>query len=251
MRHKTKDKGDLAVAHVIADLRQHNIIPCLPISEHLPFDMIAVMPDMATLIRLQVKYRESKTNGAIVIEFRSNYYDSQRIYSKAVNFDELDAYAGFIGNTGQVSYFRIEELPENASTITLRFQLPKNNQRKGVNLVDDFTNPLQIAAAWGTPTGFEMRTVSPFDEIAIAHATAWLQQQGIHPHYPTSQYAPFDLVGVESDMKTIIRYRIGYDTVQYTPYADKFIIYDSASKELRFVDDVDAIEHARISEIAS
>jgi hypothetical protein len=34
-KHLTKDKGDLAVAHVIADLRAHGIIPCLPLSEHL------------------------------------------------------------------------------------------------------------------------------------------------------------------------------------------------------------------------
>jgi hypothetical protein len=28
-KHQTKDKGDLAVAHVIVDLRAHGIIACL------------------------------------------------------------------------------------------------------------------------------------------------------------------------------------------------------------------------------
>ena len=253
MAHKTKDKGDLAVAHVMADLRQHHIIPCLPISEHLPFDMIAVMPDMATLVRLQVKYRESD-NGAIIIAFRSNFYDSKRIYSKAVNFDELDAYAGYIANTQQVSYFRVEELPEDASTITLRFQPPKNSQRKGVNLVSEYTNPMRIAAVCSTTASLELRHVSPFDELAIAHATVWLQRQGIHPHYPTSQYVPFDLVGVEADMKTIKRYRIGYDKVQYTPYADKFMIYNSTLLQFECLDAPEILKRWDIvesSEIAS
>lgn len=46
MSHQTKDKGDLAILMAIADLRRHGIITCLPISEHLPFDMVAVMPNM-------------------------------------------------------------------------------------------------------------------------------------------------------------------------------------------------------------
>jgi hypothetical protein len=57
MRHKTKDKGDLAVAKTIAHLLEYNIRCCLPLSEHLPFDLIAVMADMRTLRRVQVKFR--------------------------------------------------------------------------------------------------------------------------------------------------------------------------------------------------
>jgi hypothetical protein len=55
MRHKTKDKGDLGVAKTIPDLLNHQIRCCVPLSEHLPFDLIAVMPDFATLRRVQVK----------------------------------------------------------------------------------------------------------------------------------------------------------------------------------------------------
>ncbi|MCI0348076.1 MAG: group I intron-associated PD-(D/E)XK endonuclease, partial [Acidobacteriales bacterium] len=77
MAHHTKDKGDLAVAKVIAHLLEHNIRVCRPLSEHLPFDFIAVMPDMCTLRRVQVKYREAR-DGAVHVVFRSNYYDSKK-----------------------------------------------------------------------------------------------------------------------------------------------------------------------------
>ncbi len=72
VRHKTKDKGDLGVAKTIPHLLEYGIRSCLPLSEHLPFDLIAVMPDFTTLRRVQVKYRTLK-NGMIAISFRSNY----------------------------------------------------------------------------------------------------------------------------------------------------------------------------------
>src|SRR5688572_4944057 len=44
MRHHTKDKGDIGLTSVMADLVRHDIQVALPISEHLPFDLVAVHP---------------------------------------------------------------------------------------------------------------------------------------------------------------------------------------------------------------
>lgn len=44
MRHHTKDKGDIGLGCVIADLLKHDIQVALPVSEHLPFDLIAIHP---------------------------------------------------------------------------------------------------------------------------------------------------------------------------------------------------------------
>lgn len=41
MKHHTKDKGDKGTGNVIADLLSKGIQICLPLSEHLPFDLIA------------------------------------------------------------------------------------------------------------------------------------------------------------------------------------------------------------------
>lgn len=110
MRHLTKDKGDLGVARTLPDLLEHGIRACLPLSEHLPFDLIAVMPDFTTLRRVQVKYRGME-RGAVELEFKSNYYDSKRIYSKYVDLGELDVYAIYNPQVDQVYYLPINEIP--------------------------------------------------------------------------------------------------------------------------------------------
>ena len=63
--------------------------------------------------------------------------------------------------------------------------------------------------------------------------------------YPRSIYMPFDLLGISSDTRTITRYRIGYERVQYTQYADEFILYEANIDEPRFLlpDDVNDCEY--------
>jgi hypothetical protein len=45
MEHHTKTKGDKGMGFVIADLLSKGIQVALPISEHLPFDLIAMNTD--------------------------------------------------------------------------------------------------------------------------------------------------------------------------------------------------------------
>ncbi|MFC1480602.1 group I intron-associated PD-(D/E)XK endonuclease, partial [Candidatus Omnitrophota bacterium] len=40
--HHTKSKADLGLAKVIADLIQKGYVPCIPLSEHQPYDLLAV-----------------------------------------------------------------------------------------------------------------------------------------------------------------------------------------------------------------
>lgn len=54
MKHHTKDKGDIAVTKVIADLTEKGYDILLPISEHLPFDLIAYKDNISA--RIQCKY---------------------------------------------------------------------------------------------------------------------------------------------------------------------------------------------------
>lgn len=245
-RHSTKDKGDLALSKVIADLRQHGILVCLPLAEHLPFDLIAVMPDMTTLLRVQVKYRGGTKHGNVLVEFKNNYYNSHKIYSKPVDFSEIDAYAIYIPDVDQVCYFNVGMLRNNASSITLRFEPPKNNQRKGVHLVEDYTNPNLVACSNMKHVDLTPRHVSIEDEIAIEKFANYLQEQHIYPLYPRSLYSPFDLLGVTADTKTIKRYRIGYEHVEFTPYADYFVLYRGDDNEPIFVDAIDTEQDASI-----
>jgi hypothetical protein len=224
-RHITKDKGDLAVAKTIAHLRENGIYTCLPLSEHLPFDLIAVMPDMKTLRRVQVKYREDhKGTGSLELAFRSNYYDSKRIYSKRVNLDELDCYAVYCPNTDSVYYLRIDEVSQNTMAVKIRIQPTKSGRKKDVWMGNDFIDPKRIGLSDINPNN-SRREVSEYDEIAINYVISDLMEKGIQPLIPQSQYVPFDLIGVMPDMKMMQRIRVGYKQANLSQCIDQYAIY--------------------------
>jgi len=66
--HHTKDKGDLGVAHAIADLADQGFVVLTALCEHAPFDLVAYRD--GTFVRVQVKYRALAPNGAIKGELR-------------------------------------------------------------------------------------------------------------------------------------------------------------------------------------
>lgn len=230
MRHKTKDKGDLGVAKTIPHLLEHGIRCCVPLSEHLPFDLIAVMPDFTTLRRVQVKYRKIARRGCIELNFRSNYYDSSGIYSKPVNLNEIDCYAIFSPETSEIYYLNIDEIPQDMVAVTLRIEPTKNGQEKRVWWAKDFADPRRIAPAKVVvPT--VPREVSEQEEQAIAYVNAHLVEQGIQPFMATSQYLPFDLIAVYPNMKTLKRMRVGWERVEITPYVDQYVIYEPIKQQ--------------------
>ncbi|MCL4253229.1 MAG: hypothetical protein KJ043_05560 [Anaerolineae bacterium] len=231
MSHQTKDKGDLAVLMALADLRRHGIITCLPISEHLPFDMVAVMPDMTMLVRLQVKYRKTNTVGTIHLPFRSNYYDSKKIYSKHVDLSHLDSYAVYSPETNQVYYIRIDELLEDAKAITLRLNPPKNHQKTRIWYAENFINPMRLANS-NHIANFNNQPICQVNEQAIDFVMLDLIQQNIQPMLPRSTYLPFHLIGICEDMKTLIRYRIGMNEVETNPFVDIYAIYSSETGKI-------------------
>jgi hypothetical protein len=78
MTHHTKDKGDLAVAKVIADLTEKEYSILMPLSEHLPFDLVAYKQNK--LYRIQCKYSsdgfiKNKTSWADKNGNHTRYYD--------------------------------------------------------------------------------------------------------------------------------------------------------------------------------
>lgn len=234
MSHQTKDKGDLAVVMALADLRRRGIVTCLPISEHLPFDMVAVMPDMTTLVRLQVKYRKTNTVGTIHLTFRSNYYDSKKIYSKHVDLSHLDSYAVYSPDTNQMYYIRADELLEDAKAITLRLNPPKNHQKTRIWYAENFINPMRLANS-SHVANFNNQSICQTDEQAIDFVMLDLIKQNIQPLIPRSTHLPFHLIGICEDMKTLIRYRIGMDAVEANSYVDMYAICSSQTGDIRYI----------------
>ncbi|MDX2138272.1 MAG: group I intron-associated PD-(D/E)XK endonuclease [Chloroflexota bacterium] len=202
MSHHTKDKGDLAVAKVIAHLLEHDIRVCLPLSEHLPFDFIAVMPDMKTLKRVQVKYRTMQ-GGMVQVNFRSNYYDTKKIYSLRVNLDFLDCYAVYCPDNNECYYLRIDEIPANALAVNLRILPTRSGQQQGVRYASQFFDPFRMVSNDECSCTPSARSPRRCNELQRAHLIEQLMMEGFYVCIPHSYHIPFDLVAVTPDMQTL------------------------------------------------
>ncbi len=133
MKHHTKDKGDIGVAHVIADLVERGLHVCTPLSEHLPFDLIAVRNNGETL-KISVKYRTVK-KGSIVLRFRSTYSDSKRTITKKIEKELIDVIAIYCPNNKQVYYIDPNKFEDS---VTLRVEYGKKKQEIGVHKAEDY-----------------------------------------------------------------------------------------------------------------
>lgn len=140
MAHHTKDKGDLAVGMVIADLLIHGYSYAPLISEHLPFDLIAVEQVGKFRTRqIQVKYCSLKNDGRITFMLHSSYADKNGSHMKPVDRSTFDTYAIFCPDMKVIYYVKSCEIPQkSAGAFTLRITKPKNNQVKGINFTHNF-----------------------------------------------------------------------------------------------------------------
>jgi hypothetical protein len=138
VRHHTKDKGDIGVACVIADLMKHDVQVALPMSEHLPFDLIAIHRT-GRMVKLSVKYRQLSKQGSVRIDARSIWSDQNGIHRRPHRVGDYDAVAIYCPDVGACYYLCAHELSP-VCTI-LRVIEPANNQRVGVRLATKFIDP--------------------------------------------------------------------------------------------------------------
>ena len=137
MNHHTKNKGDIGVLRVMADLLDHNIHSCLPVSEHLPFDLIAVYPD-GRLKRVSVKYRGVSSRGILQIPLASCYSTSKGARTVKINKAMIDMLAVYCPDTKEVYYLNPADFGED---ISLRVLPSKNNQSNGVHYAKNYMAP--------------------------------------------------------------------------------------------------------------
>lgn len=144
MRHHTKDKGDLAVGRVIADLLGQGVQVFLPISEHLPFDLVAASPSLGELRRVQVKYSAAK-GGAVRLLLRGSHADRHGVHHSRVRLEDIDTFAVFCPDVGEVYYIRREEIPPGLRTVfLLRLTRAKNGQANKTRPAVNFEGALRI-----------------------------------------------------------------------------------------------------------
>jgi hypothetical protein len=142
MRHHTKDKGDAGLGYVIGDLLHSGIQVALPISEHLPFDVIAVS-DEGILSRVQVKYRTA-ANDRIDCELKTSWADRNGTHNRPFDPSTCDAVAIYCPDPRMCCYLKVTELA--GGSVALRLAPARNGQAKGIRMAVDYVDPGRIFA---------------------------------------------------------------------------------------------------------
>ena len=132
MRHWTKDKGDMGLGFVIADLISKGIQVALPISEHLPFDLIAIS-EGNELETVSVKYRTLDGFRDISMSFRSTYADSFGSHVRKHDKTSYDSVAIYCPDTKLCYYMNVSDFKDN-TFVYLRITPTINRQVKNIRM---------------------------------------------------------------------------------------------------------------------
>jgi hypothetical protein len=134
MRHHTKQKADIGVAQVIADLYRQGFGVAIPMSEHAPFDLVAY--DDSRLYRLQVKYARLR-NGRVTGKLRRSWADKDGSHSSKYEVGSFDYLAIYCPETDSCYYIPFKEIA-GMTTVDIRVLPSKNKQVKGIRLAKDY-----------------------------------------------------------------------------------------------------------------
>ena len=145
MHHHTKDKGDLGLGFVIADLLRQGCQPAILLSEHLPFDCLAISAT-GDVKKLSVKYRSLK-NGAILVPLRSSWADRHGVHIQRSDLSCVDAIAVYCPNNSKVYYIRSNELSEFKCNFSLRVEQPKRRQSNETRNATEYEKAARIFAS--------------------------------------------------------------------------------------------------------
>jgi len=131
--HHTKVKADIGVSKVIADLTLKGYVPCIPLSEHQPYDIVAVH-HTGKVYKIQVKYASLKRNGIINVGHRCSWVDSHGTHIRHYTRNEFDYYAIYCPEKEVVLYVpNVSRCPKS-----IRFDKSANNQSHNVKWFHDY-----------------------------------------------------------------------------------------------------------------
>jgi hypothetical protein len=145
VKNVTKDKGDIGLACVMADLMKCGIKIALPLSEHLPFDLIAVN-NKGQLSRVSVKYRTA-TDGSFEVSTCGVWSNRKGSHRRQVDISWLDAVAVYCPDTSTCYYIPISAFA-NKKSMVLRTIQPATahgqNQIAKIAFADRFIHPVAL-----------------------------------------------------------------------------------------------------------
>ncbi len=130
--HHTKNKGDLGVLKAQLDLYEKGYMILIPHTEHSAFDLVAYKD--GNFLRVQVKYRKLR-GGKIEVLFSTCWSDKNGTHTQDYDKNEIDLMCIYCPDTDKCYYINPNEY---SKSVALRLYPPKNNQKIGVNLAEDY-----------------------------------------------------------------------------------------------------------------
>lgn len=141
MRHHTKDKGDEGFGQVIADLMTSGVHVAVPLSEHVPFDLVAI-GEGGAMRRVQVRYRTSLDAAHVCCHLGTSWADRNGTHKRAFDASSIDVLAIYCPCPRTFVYLLADELP--SSYVNLRFSKAKNGQIKRTRDAADYRDPWRM-----------------------------------------------------------------------------------------------------------
>ena len=136
---ETKEKGDIGVVMAISDLTRRGYKIALPISEHLPFDLIVISPTYQ-LAKISVKYCGDESSLKIALRTISSNSKGYKI--KRVNIDDIDGFAVYSPITNKCYYVNKEKMIGRSNQIGLKLSnVTTCSNKKQMLFANDFENP--------------------------------------------------------------------------------------------------------------
>jgi hypothetical protein len=143
MEKSTKFKGDVGVAAIISCLTKQGIHIALPISEHLPFDIIAINKDK--LSRLSIKYITKRPDGTLYIPLRTISSNSNGYKIKFIDMDSIDGFGVYCPDNDICYFINKSEILNQKTAFVIRIDPPINPSSKStIHWASNYTDPFNI-----------------------------------------------------------------------------------------------------------
>lgn len=129
-------KGNIALLKAQTRAVEKGFTVSLPIGDHCRYDMI--VDDGQNLLRAQVKYAGSVSNGAVLIELRKTnaHTAAKKKKPQVYSPDEIDLLLVYLPVTDQVYAFSSDQIGGKTG-FNLRLEKPKNGQSAGVVMAEN------------------------------------------------------------------------------------------------------------------
>lgn len=130
MRDNSKTIGDLAELKAATMFAEQGCYVSRPLTDNAPYDLI--VDQDGKLLKVQVKAR-SERNGVVSTEIRSCMRGYTHFYTK----EDWDLLVVYNIDDGSLAVLDWDDIGDKI-VVNLRTQRPKNNQKKGVMMFEDY-----------------------------------------------------------------------------------------------------------------